>query len=101
MDEVNRFSFNVDHYGCFTFPHTIQYVITQNSDGLYHIHHKTVYPDGSEADSYTTDIHGAMDKDAYINWLTNALFNASHKQATPEQKIWLQSYQPEIVEDSS
>jgi hypothetical protein len=101
MNEINRFVFHVKEFGFFLLPHDVQTIVTQDDEGLYHIHTRTIYKDGSGSKDFQRDIHGTMDKDAYIAWLSNALFNASHSQAEGENKTWLNSFEPEQLEDSS
>lgn len=43
------------------------YVITQDSDGFYHI-----------SMNDRQDIHGPMDSDALFNWMSNVIHNLSH-----------------------
>jgi hypothetical protein len=58
-------------------------VVFKDDAGNYHIDHH-----GNDG-TIRSDIHGSMDKTAYINWLSNALFNASYENANKAERKWL------------
>ena len=64
----------------------IRSTIHRDDEGNYHID-RTIILDN--AITTQADIHGPMSTDAYIAWLTNALFNASYMASSKEDRKWM------------
>lgn len=66
---------------------THKYIVFVDQYGKYHIDTITEVRDKEAV--VRTDVHGAMDKDAYLAWLTNAFFNTGYMQSNGENRKWL------------
>jgi hypothetical protein len=81
MQEVNRFSNSFNNT-------TYRTVVWLDGNGFFHID-QTIIGLGGNIKEDRKDIHGKMDKDAYIAWLTNALFSKSYSNSSQDERIWL------------
>jgi len=91
MHEINRFSFE-------NASEIVRIKVSIDDDGFYHISKDTFLDKGKVNVStglpiltaVRLDIHGNMDQQAYINWLSNALFNCAFtKTERLTEKQWM------------
>jgi hypothetical protein len=90
MKEINRFSIRSRDT-------VVRTIVRLSNVGTYHIDQFIYeYPDKINVNtgdidptSSSKNIHGAMDEKAYINWLTNALFNKLYSSGGPLEKHFM------------